>query len=233
MATVTDIIVEGNGIRVTYDDNTIDQFTINFNNGLLTILQNGVQTPYSVINNIIDTVQYDPALSSLYSHMFGPAADHLMASAAGQIDDALTADTWETIIWDQIELETHNGLAVNINTGIISLPFGEWNIDTRIQMYDNSGAAASTIAIHILNADTNQEIPYSFATSSVVAKLHGPKSINTATQLDLTGLDRGQVRRIAVQARSNRNTTLLGVHSDFLPAGSQNHAGLLRVSRIG
>jgi hypothetical protein len=233
MATVTDIVAEGNGIRVTYDDNTVDQFAIKFDNGALTIFRNGVQAPFSVVKNIFDTIQYNSALTSLYSHLFGTAADHLVASAVGQINTPLAINTWETLIWDRVQLETHNGLGLNTTTGIISFPFGEWDIDARAQIYDSSGASASTVSIHAFNVDTGKEIPFSFVTSSIVAKLNGPKSINTSTQLDLTDLIEDQVRRVAIQVRSNNSTTVFGVHSSFLPAGSSNHAGLLRISRIG
>jgi hypothetical protein len=232
MATITDIVVEGGGIRVSYDDNSIDQFTIEFNNGTITLFRNGVQAPFSAIRNIIDTIGYNSSLTSLYAHLFGVSADHIMASATGQIGSALTADTWSTIIWDQVELESHNGVAINSN-GIISLPFGEWDIDARAEVYDNSGATASVVALHVLDVDRNSEVQFSFASSSIVAKLHGPKSISTATQLDLTDLSEGEVRRIAVQVRSDKSTTVHGIHADFLPSGSENHAGLLRISRIG
>jgi len=233
MRSVIDIVVEGGGLRVAWNDGNTDQFSFNFVNNRFRLLRNGNPCPNAAIAELIDSIDYCGAGTTLYAHLFGTSSDHISSSAIGQIGTLLSANTWTTIIWDLVRLESHNGLDLDKTTGIISLPFGEWDIDARAIFHDNTGAATSELMIQIYDVDDLSEINTSFVADTVASKSNGPKSIQTSTQIDLTNLLSEQIKRYMIRTRTNASTTVFGVHPSSLPTGSINNAGLLRITRVG
>ena len=231
MAKPTDMVIEGGGLRVSYDDRSFKQFTWQFINNRLSLTVDGTPCSTTAVKDIIDNIDFCPPGTALYAHLFGTSGDHLSANSVGQVGTSLTQDEWTAVSWDNVLLESHDGLSVSGSE--ISLSYGEWDLTTAVALHDTSGASATVLGVQFYDVDNGIEVPFSFVATSLSAKSNAPKSIATSTQIDLTDLEIGSVRKFSVRVRSEKSSSVLGYHASFLPAGSTNNAGILRVTRIG
>lgn len=234
---VNDIILTGQGLLVTFDDNTKKQFVWEFSNNRLNLSLDGQPCPISVVDEIIDSVDTCNRGTALWSHLFSTSGDHLSAAAIGQIGINLTPNTWQTIIYDNVVAESHSStneisLSLNTSTGTITLPQGEYYIDASVIGHRSGAGGADGIisSIQAINTNTNMEIPFSFHQTTGPALNTAPFSLRTTFLIDTNGNTSTQIQ-IRVQADSNR--CALGANSGKVPAGSTNHVGFLNILRFG
>ncbi len=239
MRTVTGIASEGSGLRVTWSDGSVDQFVWSFINNRLTLTLDGQLCPPSTVQDIIAQIKKCNQGTALWSHLFGVSADHLSASADGQIGDALTANTWTRLIFDNTQIESQNppetngggGISVDESTGIITLPLGtEWKIDATVLAHDTS-TTLGFLGIQLYNETDEEEVPYSFTAGTSIALANNPRSLQTSTILDIG--DSLVPVEISVRVRSSLATSILGLNAATVPTGSQNYAGVVQATRIG
>jgi len=231
---VNDIVPTGSGIRVTWDNNSIDDLAWMFINNRLTLTKNGTLCPGDLVNEIIESINMCNRGTALWTHIFGVAADHMSARAVGQISDTLAISTWARLIWDVVEEETQNTagsgdtqLGID-GAGIITIPRGEFMVSYEAMMHDTS-TSIPHIALHILDVDAGIEIPFSFSVDTKLALANGPFSKRGSTFI----VNDYAARRISIEVRSTLATTMLGYHASSVPVGSQNQAGTLTITRNG
>lgn len=226
---IRDIVVDANGIRISWSDNRTDQCIWKVVNGQLSLQANGGQMTDAQVNEIINAVTIGVPSTRLWSHLFGVSGDHISASALGQIGTSLAADTWTRMIWDNIELEARGGLAIDVTTGIITLSKGQWDITGQVQFHKTS-ASSIEIMIQVFDESNQIEVPRTFRIRSTSTKVDSPTSIRVSSLLDTIG---GDMTTISIRVRVNASDAVFGSIGGDIPAGSENTAGLMSIKRIG
>lgn len=228
---VTSVVQEGNGIRLTWSDNTISQYiwTQTGQNFALRDSKTGGEISGSLVTEIIDSLSFGLHSQSLHSHLFGLAGDHLSAAAVTQIGDGITQDTWTRVIYDDIQVESHSsGLSVNTTSGVLSFSGGEWNISGHVQIHKTSSAAINFM-IQLWDETLSQEVPRTFRVRSTSAKTNAPASIRVAALLDLNSTPKD----VSIRVRVDASDAVFGTLPGDIPAGSTNSVGLLNITRVG
>lgn len=103
---INDIIKEGNGLRVSWSDGNIDQYIWILENNQLALKGDSGILATDKANEIIDTLAISLPSTSLWSHLFGTAGDHISAAADIQTGDSLVINTWTRCIWDNTSRNT-------------------------------------------------------------------------------------------------------------------------------
>jgi len=226
---INGIVVEGGGIRITWDTGKTNQFVWKLIDGQLTLTLDNNQISTELSEEIIDLLTPENVSISLWSHLFGTSNGHVLASADLQVGDTITEDTWTRLIWNNIQLRSHiSELTIDTTTGIISLPAGEWNVDASMLWYDSSASVTSTM-MHFYDEDLGSEIDFSFIADSSRAAADAPKYSTTNTIIELSSGS----KRVSVRVQSDASTSIFGSHPSNIPVGSRNYAGLLKITRLG
>lgn len=85
------------------------------------------------------------------------------------------------------------------------------------------------LMMHIFNEDNDTEIPFTFTIDSTAAKANAPANMRVSGILDVSA----NSVKISIRIRSDSSNVVFGVLSSDVPTGSQNHSGLLEITRIG
>jgi hypothetical protein len=235
---VNGIILSGQGLLVTFDDNVKVQLVWKLINGMLTLTADGSACPAELAAEIINGVEKCNRGTSLWSHLFGSSSDHLSASSLSQIGDALTPNTWTTLLFDNSIAESQHHVNGNIpglrveDDGNIIIPPGEFYIDASLLAHRSGAGGADGIiaSIQALNTLTNVEIPFSFHQGTTPALNTAPISLRTSFFLDVNGESEFHFK---IRIRSDTNRCELGADPGRVPAGSTNHAGFINIFRTG
>jgi hypothetical protein len=227
---VNSVVVEGAGIRVTWSDDTIDQYiwTQAGQNFALRNAKTGGQPSQALVSEIIDNLTTCINSQSLYSHLFGVSGDHLNAAAVTQIGNSLTQNAWTRVIYDDAGIESHsNAVSINDTTGVITFLGGEWLISGHVQIHKTSSAAIN-LMIQLWNENDSQEVARTFRTRSTSAKINAPASMRLQTLYDANGGG-----NISIRVRVDSTDAVFGTLPGDIPTGSSNSAGLLTILRTG
>lgn len=224
------MVVEGSGIRISWSDNTIDQYIWYYNGSGLALRdsRSGSDVSAETVSNILSSFTGGFASQSLWSHLFGVSGEHISASAQSQIDDVLPQNTWVRLIYDEAQIDSHSGGITMLSNGIIQLNCGEWIISGNCQIHKTGGSSVN-IMIQLWDEDNLIEIPRTFYIKSTDAKNNSPELLYMHTAFDTEGI----LRNISVRIRSDSSDTHIGAAAASIPVGSTNSAGLLVVHRIG
>jgi hypothetical protein len=168
--------------------------------------------------------------------LFGTGADHLTAAATEQIDFNLIPNTWTTLSYDQRIIDSNIVDGMDILTvfdGIINIPRGEWDVDASVLAHRTGSGGASGVVLSIQGyfTDTQGEIPFSF--NQGVAPVFGNDPISLRTSFLIDNVNHTTNRMISIRVQSDTNRCRLGANPGTVPDGSQNHAGYLKITRIG
>lgn len=230
---VNDVVLTGNGLLVTFDDNTKKQYIWKYVNNSFALTDGRNLVPYDLVNEIINKINVDGRSVGLWSHLFGVAGNHLSASAISQIGSSLTTNTWEVLLYDNIIVETHSGL-IEIDGPEIILPPGEFQINASALAHRSGSGGTDGVVLSIQGYDNDlgTEIPFSFKQGTTPALNNSPISVATSFLVD-NDEDSGSMKSISIRVHADTNRCTLGANSGKIPAGSQNNAGYISIFRLG
>lgn len=229
---VVDVVLEGSGIRISWSDNSTDQYVWNQadNKFALRNTKTGAELSVTDANEIIGSLDFGFNSETLWSHFFGLAGDHLSAAAEVQIGDAVVQDTWTRVIYDQTRVEAKSdGLSIDSDTGIIIFLGGEWKLSGTVQIHKTT-ASSINLMIQLWNEITETEELNSFRIRSTAARSNAPASIRMEAILDTGTI---ALSRCSVRMRVDAANAVFGTLPGDIPAGSLNSAGLLNITRLG
>lgn len=227
-----DVVIEGGGFRVTWENGSVEQFTWGArSDGTLSLYSNGTIVNNTKAREIRDALITCPVSASLSSAIFGVGNYHIQGRATSQIGDVLSQETWTRLVFDDSEAIPGSVLSIDKDTGIFSLSHGEWVINASVMVHDTAVSIAE-IAVDVYDETNGEEVDRSFAVGTKLNLANGPAQIATTTFIDLTAAC-DETNDYSIRVRSNLATTVLGVHTSSVPAGSTNSAGQLMVARVG
>ena len=216
MRSINDIVVTGEGLLITFDDNVKKQFVWRYKNGQLILTEGTNPIDNSLIDEILNIYGKDSRSVTLWNHLLSP-------------------NTWTPMIFDEIIVEGRdNTTNLRIEGSIITLPSGEWKIDTDVMIHraGASGSDGVVLSLRAWDASLGQELDYSFRQSTSPALANAPLSLSTTFIVD-NSQDSGLDKYVIVEIQSDSNKCTLGAESGKVPVGSINHAGHITITRIG
>lgn len=232
---INDIVLTGNGLLVTFDDNVKKQFVWEYVNNNFTLTDGRNPIDYSLISEIIDKTKIDSRSSGLWTHLFGTAGFHVKAASIGQIGDSLTTNVWEVLSYDTIVTENHTSDAnIIFSSGEILFPTGEFLVSAYAMAHRSGtgGTDGIIFSIHAYDNDLGAEVPFSFTQGTSPALNNSTVSIQTSFFVD-NNEDSGSYKNISVRVHSDSNRCTLGANNGKIPSGSQNNAGYIDIIRVG
>lgn len=229
---VVDVVLEGSGVRISWSDNSTDQYVWNQANNRFALrnTKSGTELSVTEANEIIASLSFGFNSETLWSHIFGLAGDNLSAASVGQIGDAVVQDTWTRIIYDVVRVESESdGLSIDSDTGIFTFTGGEWKLSGTVQIHKTTSSSIN-LMIQLWNEITETEEPNTFRIRSTAARQNAPASIRMEAIIDTGSL---ALSRCSVRMRVDAATAVFGTLPGDIPAGSLNSAGLLNITRLG
>lgn len=230
MATITSVLVEGSGVRLTWSNGHVDQLIQSFNRQTKSVfLSRDGKTPltFAEVEELISNINLDSNTATLLAHLAGTAGAHLQTLATTQIGSSIVQNTWTILSWDSVQLESHDNSIQFIGSGLIRLKPGEYRAVGQVLLHDTA-ALLVTVASQLYNHTTNSEVDYSFSIDTKVGLLNGPVSLRTEVVLDIQ-----QTTDVSLRVRADTTTAVFGTHASFIPAGSSNYAGVLLITKFG